>query len=356
MIIFAWKGFPQYAARCVGAFVKSTTEKVVVVATRPKVPIQGMEKVCGCPVHWVDFDEKRTLREFLGEMPRGAIVSGWSSPLFNRWRDEMRRSGGQIIAMCDNNWMGWTFRECAKALRFRLLFQNKYDGFFVPGESGVKLLQFYGVERRQIETGMYSADASVFHNGIPLPERARKMIYVGQFIERKNVLRLVRAFAETNPQGWSLDLYGSGSLKSELISLAATFNLQLSAYCSRIEVHDFVQPEQLAELYRSARIFCLPSLCEHWGLVVHEAVLSGCVLLLGNRTGAAKDFLFAGRNGREFNPYSGKDIAGAMKWAMGLSDTALAEAQTESLRMAKNASLEKFVTGIRAFVGSASRT
>lgn len=342
MICFVWDGFPQYAARCVGAFVKSTSEKVVVVATRPKVPIEGMEKVCGCTVHWVDFDEKRPLKEVLGEVPRAAILSGWFSSLFNRWRDEVRAQGGRAIAMCDNNWMGWSLREFVKALRFRLLFRNKYDGFFVPGTSGVKLLQFYGVEREKIATGMYSADASIFHDGKPLPEREKKIVYVGQFIERKNVRRMLEAFVRSRYEvegdsGWELHLYGSGPLKDELNQTIKQSNNQT------IHIHDFVQPEQLASLYQSARIFCLPSLWEHWGLVVHEAALSGCALLLGNRTGAADDLLVEGKNGWAFDPYSVDDMARVMKIVMGADDATLTAMQTESLRMAKNVSLANFV-------------
>lgn len=340
MIFFVWDGFPQYAARCVGAFVKSTTEKVVVMATRPKVPIEGMEKVCGCPVHWVDFDEKRSLREMFGEVPRAAIISGWFSPLFNRWRDEVRAQGGKVAAMCDNNWKGWSLREFAKAIRFRLLFRNKYDGFFVPGASGVKLLQFYGAEREKIAPGLYSADASLFTNGKPLPEREKKIIYVGQLNERKNVKRLVEAFARCRC-GWELHLYGSGPLKDELNQTIKRSNNQT------IHVHDFVQPEQLADLYRSARLFCLPSIEEHWGLVVHEAALSGCGLLLSNRVGAADDLLVEGKNGWTFDPSSVDDMARVMKMAMESDDATLAAMQRESLRLAKNASLERFVEGVR---------
>ena len=362
MICFIWDGFPQYAARCVGAFVKASTEKVVVVATRPKVPIEGMEKVCGCPVHWVGFDEKRTLREILGEVPRAAIVSGWFSSLFNRWRDEVRTQGGKAVAMCDNNWMGLSLREFVKAVRFKLLFRNKYDGFFVPGASGVKLLRFYGVAREKIATGMYSADASIFRDGKPLPEREKKIIYVGQFIERKNVRRLVEAFYRSRKEvdiggsnsgcadGWTLELYGSGPLKDELVNLASNLNSQLSTFNSRISVNDFVQPEQLFGLYQSARLFCLPSLWEHWGLVVHEATLSGCPLLLSKHIGAADDLLIEGKNGWTFDQYSVDDMALVLKRAMELDDADLSAMQTESLLMAKNASLEKFVSGVKKMI------
>ena len=354
MICFIWDGFPQYAARCVGAFVRASGESVVVVATRPKVPIEGMENVCGCPVHWVDLCEKRSLGAILGEVPRVAIVSGWFSSLFNRWRDEVRFHGGKAVAMCDNNWMGWSLREFVKAVRFRLLFRNRYDGFFVPGKSGVKLLQFYGVERGQIENGMYSADASVFHDGKPLPKREKKIIFVGQFIERKNVRRLVEAFYRARCEvesgsGWVLELYGSGSMRDELINLASTLNSQLVTLNSRISVNDFVQPEQLAFLYQSARIFCLPSLWEHWGVVVHEAALSGCVLLLGNRMGAANDLLTEGENGWTFDPYDVGEMAQKMKWAMGADDATLSAMQAESLRMAKTVSLVNFVRACEHF-------
>ena len=53
MIVFAWGGFPQYAARLVGAFVKSTDERVCVVGKPPAVAVEGMEKCTGCEIHWV---------------------------------------------------------------------------------------------------------------------------------------------------------------------------------------------------------------------------------------------------------------------------------------------------------------
>lgn len=348
MICFAWEGFPQYAARCVRALVDAIDEDIVVAATRPTVPIEGMEKLCGCRVVWVEPNDSRTLEDALGCVPH-VIFSGWSIPVFNRWRCRARQSGGRAVGMCDNNYM-LSIKEIAKAIRFRIKVRDTFDGFFVPGWSGVKLLRFYGVPEDKIVTGLYSADAALFCDGKPLPEREKKIIYVGQFIERKNVRRLVQAFARANVPGWSLDLYGSGPLKEELMKLASTFNVQLSTINSHIGVHDFVQPEQLSGLYQSARLFCLPSLWEHWGLVVHEAALSGCPLLLSRQIGAADDLLVEGKNGWTFDQYSVDDMARVLKRAMELDDAALLAMQTESLQMAKNVSLAKFVTGVKKMI------
>jgi hypothetical protein len=40
---------------------------------------------------------------------------------------------------------------------------------------------------------------------------------------------------------------------------------------ARIIVEDFVQPARLAERFRHAGFFVLPSLFEAWGQVIHEA-------------------------------------------------------------------------------------
>lgn len=362
MIVFGWRGFPQYAARCVGAFVKASQEPVVVVGPKPMVPVEGMERVCGCPVYWTDrvHDFSSQVTAFKPEDVSTLIVSGWGIPALDDLREKVGKTGGRVICMVDNYMMGGglfglrlfdsglfdCLIELLRAVRFRLTLRKRFDGFFVPGKAGRRLLRFYGVSDEKIVEGAYAADETLFTNGKPLPEREKKIIYVGQLNERKNVRRMLEAFEKVKVEGvgvqrWELHLYGSGPLKDELNQTIKRSNNQT------IHVHDFVQPEQLADLYRSARLFCLPSIEEHWGLVVHEAALSGCGLLLSNRVGAADDLLVEGKNGWTFDPLSVDDMARVMKMAMESDDATLAAMQRESLRLAKNASLERFVEGVR---------
>ena len=86
---------------------------------------------------------------------------------------------------------------------------------------------------------MYAADSSLFQRGPSLGRRKKKILYVGQFIERKNVLRLVSAFTSANEHGdWSLELYGSGPLRAKLMEVARGSG-------GSVLVHDFLQPEEL---------------------------------------------------------------------------------------------------------------
>lgn len=339
MICFSWLGFPQYGARCVRAFVRSTNERVVVVASRPDVPVSGMEELAECEVHWVGLNDRISLKMLLGEVPRVLTVPGWRYPLFNKFRDEVHANGGKVIAGVDNNYQ-FNIKTIIKMLQFRMLYRNKYDGFWVPNTSGCELMRFYGVAKEKIFTGSYTADNTVFTNGEPLSKRRKRLLFVGQFIERKNILRLCEAFLRANKKvraEWILEMCGCGHLRS-----AIPVN-------PSILVHDFVQPEQLSDIYRKARAFVLPSIEEHWGFVVHEAALSGCFLLISNRVGAMNDFMVEGVNGFSFSPFSTSQLMDAILRMMLMRDVDLICAQQKSLEMAGRISLQSFVDSVKKF-------
>lgn len=340
MICFAWSGFPQYAARCIGAFVRQTTEEVVVIGTTPDVPIKGMEALAQCPVYWVKRDEQVDIVQLTGKMPSHLFVSGWGIPAFNGMADAVRTTGGKVIASNDANYI-FSFKELLRALRFRFLLKRKYDAFFVPGNAGMKLMRFYGAPKNKIVPGMYAADATLFTDGGDLTQRPKKMVYVGRLCERKNVRGLCQAFIEAKgpEQGWTLELYGCGEQKD-----------LLPKDNPAIQIHDFLQPEQLAAVYQTARCFVLASFEEHWGLVVHEAALSGCVLFLSDCIGAGADLLTP-ENGVAFNPKSLSSFVQAMKQIFTMDDDALRRAREVSLEMAKAKGTDAFVAGVNKLLG-----
>ena len=347
MILFTWEGFPQYAARCVGAFVRQSSEQCVVIATRPTVPVEGMEGLCGCNVHWIENNNRVDIYSLLNEKPSIMIANGWGVPAFNFIRDQIRSWGGHILCCGDDNYV-FNFINIIKAIRFNLIFRSKYDGYFVPGESGVKYMRFFGVSRKKIFKGFYSADSTLFKDTKPILERPKRIIFVGQMIKRKNILPFTKAFLsidEDKRNGWELEICGSGVLEKELKTLEKE-NPSLI-------VHSFVQPEQLAGLYQNARVFALPSLEEHWGLVVHEASLSGCVLLVSKQVGANDDFV-AVENGRIFDAFSMDSMKNAIEEVLSMDDSAFKLAEKKSLEMSKNASLDRFVNGINSFINSVS--
>jgi len=338
MICIANGGIPYYAAGAIRQFAASCSESVRVVATASDVPktVDGSLEIA-----WVTDDDARTLREVLGEVPRILVVSGWFIPSFNRFVDEVRANGGRVIVCSDNRCTG-SWRDLLRAAKFRLTLRRKFDAMMVPGKSGLKLARLYGMGDR-VAGGLYTADPTVFCGGRPLAEREKVMLYVGRFDVRKNIVPFMQAFVGANGAGdWRLVCVGQGAAEREM--------RQITAGRNDIEIRPFAQPSELAEYYRLARVFVLPSLEDHWGVVVHEAALSGCALLLSKNVGAAEDLLGVD-NGVVFVPENGTMMQRAISRIMNWGEAAWVGAETESRRMAAKYSPERYAENLMQLVG-----
>lgn len=332
-------------AWAVRKFIEETEEEVELVAFPPvhsEVPIAGVESIITRKITWITASEKRTLNKLLGRIPRILVVAGWHLPCLTSFMREVRGHGGQVIGMSDNAFH-FSLVEIIKAIRFRLFLRGKYNGMMVPGVSGLKMMRYYGMLSELVTTGLYSAPRNIFYSSKSLCERDKKIIYVGRLDKRKNVLRVCEAFSNLYPQNkeWRLELYGRGEFSNAL------------SLCEGIRVYDFTQGEQLADAYRSARCMILASLQENWGVVVHEAALSGCALLLSDRVGS-KDDLANEKNAVFFNPRSVRSLEKAMMRVMSFTDTEWNQAQFESERLAKKFSPAVFSQNLRSLVEKVS--
>lgn len=282
-IAFAWPELPEYAAHCIRAVGKARSIAPAVIATKPKVPFEHIEEALGTKPYWIEQNtpvKTRVTWSSLGlEIPDIFFIGGYATPAFNSLADDARAAGSAIIVMVDHNMPPPSLTRLCKSQYHRIFRRRHYDGIFVPGKSGYKLAQSWGYYDNHIRQGLLGANPAQFSGGKPLAKRTKDLIFVGQFIERKNVLGLVNAFirfAERHPE-WTLTLCGSGPLADKI-----PLHLQ-------IKTKGFIQPVELADMLREKRCLILPSLEEHWGLVVHEAALCGCALILSDAVGSAND-------------------------------------------------------------------
>lgn len=342
MIAFSWHGLPQYAARLIRAAKDTLDEQVVVIGSPPSVPVKGMEEALNEKIHWVNSSESATWRQFGLSVPRIYFQSGWAYPAFDSLGDEVRTSGGKVVLLTDNDYRG-TMRQRIGALVFRLLEARKFDAWFCPGKSGHKLARFYGMPEDRIWTGLYGADKAIFSKGPLLSTRPKVILFVGQYIERKNCVRLAEAFSEICPpsSSWELHMYGSGPLAGKIPT------------SPNILVNPFVQPEKLGELYRGSRIFALPSHSEAWGLVVHEAALSGCALLLSDKIGSAPDFSGHG-NAWSFRHDSYHELCEVLRAITSMSDQQFDAAGAESARLSSSHGPAKFAAAVKDIISKLS--
>jgi glycosyltransferase involved in cell wall biosynthesis len=161
--------------------------------------------------------------------------------------------------------------------------------------------QLLGVERSRIR---------VIHHGIqPLPVYPRlpeKMIlHVGAIQQRKNISRLVRAFAAVSAE-WRLVLAGSAGYGAEEILR----EIENSAARDRISVTGYVSNNEMARFYAKASIFAFPSLDEGFGMPVLEAMRAGVAVVASNRSAIPE---VCGDSALMFDPLNEEALAGALR-------------------------------------------
>lgn len=344
-IAFAWSGLPDYAARGLRSVLSNELYGAVsVLGTRPNVPIKGMEHSLGQKIHWLDpYDTNMDWSNFAEAPPDIFFQGGYSHKAFNHLGYLCKKAGGHVILMSDHNWEGGLRHRFVDPIRHKLFFNSKFDGVFVPGKSGTNYHIKMGYNPKMIVEGLYGADTVLYHGETALSEREKTILFVGQFIERKNVLRLIDAFMGllTFDPDWRLILCGSGPLRSKIPKHP------------QIEIHDFVQPAQLAKIMRRSRCLVLPSIEEHWGLVVHEAALSGCALLLSNAVGAVDDLASQG-NAILFEPNRTISIEAALRKFSGWGKIQLDEAGRTSRVHASRFGPERFSRSVEDIVAQFS--
>ena len=345
MIVICWEQLPVYAARAIGAFVRKSGFDVRVLRVPFKrFDIKGAVEMTGCPVIDVERDDRRTIIEVVGKMPDAIVAGGWASPCFMRWAKEVRKHGGRTIVTSDEAFTKKNLKQFIRKWRFRLLIAPLFDKVFVVGAGGKKhFIDYYGLSSERVFTGLYGSDPKLFFNGPPLKERPKRFIYVGHYDANKNVLPMCTAFEQAVAhlgeagEGWSLDVYGGGELESELKKRES----------AHVHVHGFIQAEQLGALYRDARGFVLGSFSDKWGVVVHEAAASGCLLLLSTAVGAHYDFARP-ENAALFDPASVEDFQQGFEKLMTMPEEKLDAAQALSVQLAQGFSPEIFAQSLMA--------
>ena len=117
-----------------------------------------------------------------------------------------------------------------------------------------------------------------------------RILLVGRLIPLKNFSEVIKACHNIAGKGETkrkivIDIAGEGELLGELKELA---NGRDDVICN---FHGHVKQSYLAELYKKAHLFVLPSLNEGWGVVVNNAIHYGLPCLCLDSVRSAEGFL-----------------------------------------------------------------
>jgi glycosyltransferase involved in cell wall biosynthesis len=146
-------------------------------------------------------------------------------------------------------------------------------------------------------------------HSLPEPARRPVFLFVGQLIERKNVISLIDAAAALRARGFEFEVWivGEGSERSELEKRAGAMVGE-----GAVRFLGPCVPAAIGAAYEAADVFVMPSLRDYRSVAVLEALRFGRPVIDSARDGNAGDFVHHELTGLVFDPYE----AGALEATM----------------------------------------
>lgn len=241
---------------------------------------------------------------------------GWMDPEYKAIARRIKAAGTPVIAGMDNHWTG-NLRQRIACLISPFYLKPFFSHIWIPGKPQLPFAQKLGFPAQNILTGLYSADTLAFDQAYERFKQEKQenyphsFLYVGRFVEVKGVMKLLTAFDELRKEinhNWTLKLVGTGNLIADM-----------QGY-EQVEIHDFVQAEQLPSLAQSSGCFILPSIHEPWGVALHEFAAAGLPLISSHTCGAASAFLKDSENGYTFSTHTVEAIKESLRKIINKSD------------------------------------
>lgn len=181
------------------------------------------------------------------------------------------------------------------------------DAVIVPSTGGVNLMHSLGIPPERVVLTPYSVDnkwwieqashvnRSAVRGGWGIPDDAPVVLFCAKLQPWKRPFDLLRAFSRANVQKAYLVIVGEGPLRAAMEAEAQALGI-----AERVRFLGFVNQSGLPPVYRASDLLVLPSEYEAFGVVVNEAMLSGCAAIVSDKVGAQFDLVRNGENGFVF--------------------------------------------------------
>lgn len=326
------------------------------------------------------------IRTVLSELrPEVVAIPGWSNRCALAALVWCIEEGIPAVVMSESTPWDHERKWWKEAVKRKII--SLFTAGFVGGASHAEYLQALGMDPGRIFLGYDAVDNMHFSHGADavrgeaagfncnsvrtrhaLPQNY--FLASARFIEKKNLHRLIEAFARYRQVAaqarvgasvssdadestqdaalssvWDMVLLGDGPQRAELELRISNLGLQGS-----VHLPGFKQYSELPVYCGLARAFIHASTTEEWGLVVNEAMASGLPMLVSHRCGCAADLMHEGRNGFTFDPGDVDQLAQLMHRMAKAPTQHLSDMGAASRDIIAHWGPERFAEGLRLAV------
>lgn len=173
-------------------------------------------------------------------------------------------------------------------------------------------------------------DPAAVRRSWAIPQHASVILFCAKLQPWKRPQDLLQAFARARVPDSYLVYAGDGAMRAQLEREATDLNVR-----ERVRFLGFVNQTGLPAVYCSSDVMVLPSDYEPFGLVVNEAMLCGCPVIVSNRVGARFDLVEEGETGFVYQATDVEALAAVLVRALQSRDQLRHMGQTARNDMAK---------------------
>ncbi|MDK6805863.1 glycosyltransferase family 4 protein [Aerococcus sp. UMB7834] len=184
----------------------------------------------------------------------------------------------KIFAICHNTDLRQAQHHPQLAAQYTRHIKDLDQVFALSSQQIDRIVATYGLAPEQIAVLGGGYDDKIFYFEDQQVTEPLQLLYAGKIAEAKGVFALIEAFTQQlkDRQDLQLHLVGNGNPES----LAKMH--ELIAGDARIHYQAAVPQDHLAQLFRQAAVFILPSYYEGLPLVVVEAMACGCYTVVAD--------------------------------------------------------------------------
>ncbi len=290
------------------------------------------------------------------QTPDVVVLAGWSTVECFAGLLWARRNGKRVVMMSESQQSDAHRSRLREAFKSRII--GACDTALVGGRRHQEYIVSLGMPIKNVFLGYDAVDNQYFEKGadraradcenerrrLGLP--VRYLLASSRFIPKKNLARLIKAFAKaikSLPDAPDLVLLGDGPERGSIE--AAILENEIAG---RVHLMGLQPYDSLPSFYGLSEGFVHVSTSEQWGLVINEAAASGLPLVVSAPCGATPELVHEGVNGWVVDPLNVEDMTLALSRLISMQLSERSAMGNASRRIATEWGPERFAHGLAA--------
>ena len=302
-----WDGLASYAAACWRELARQPNIDLHVLTIQlPSSSNANFDRsiLSDVPATLVPLEGlSSAIEQRIKQRPHLVALTGWARKPYRLAVKRLTRLGTNVLISIDTPWRG-TIRQLVGLIPLRVYAKN-FCGAIVPGERAWQYGYRLGFTDRHIYKILYGVDDRLLSQSYlarTASEWPRSFLFVGRLVKEKDIETLTRGYEEYRrsvSDPWSLSCVGEGPEREKLRTV------------SGIRPLGFLQPDAMADVWKSHGAFVISSSFDPWPLAIVEACRSGLPVIHSTACGSAVETVRENFNGFSFATGNSAQLAKA---------------------------------------------